>query len=92
MLPITTILIWCLALLLLTIGWARLLGFNKYRKTFIGYAIFQSLLSLALLAIEIDARNTPGNGGWMMIFVTIIQFHLGALLGIIALINKARHK
>ena len=53
MLPITTILIWCLALLLLTIGWARLLGFNKYRKTFIGYAIFQSLLSLALLAIEL---------------------------------------
>ncbi len=96
MLPITTILIWCLGLLLLTIGWARLLGFHKYRKMFIGYTILQSLFTLGLIIIEIDARSTPGNGGWMMIFASIIQFHIGTILGAIALIktmiNKTRNK
>ena len=36
--------------------------------------IFEILLTVCTLIIELDARKTPGNSGWIIIFTGFFQF------------------
>ena len=36
--------------------------------------IFEIILTVCTLVIELDARKTPGNSGWIIIFTGFFQF------------------
>ncbi|NNH36936.1 hypothetical protein HLH12_15615 [Acinetobacter sp. NIPH 2377] len=38
------------------------------------------IVAIVVFAIELDARKTPGNGGWSMMFNFIFQVYFGILL------------
>lgn len=44
------------------------------------------MITFLLLLIELDARNTPGNGGWMMMFFAVFQIYAGLAIGFVRLI------
>ena len=82
---ITTILIWSLVPPLIMLLWVWALRFPQtwVLKVCLGLEV---LIALLVLFIEIDARQTPGNGGWMMIFFAVLQIYLGVGLGVVRLV------
>lgn len=36
--------------------------------------VFEIVIAILAFVIELDARKTPGNSGWIMIFTAVFQF------------------
>lgn len=82
---ITTILIWSFIPPLIMLLWVLALRFTQ-TWVFKVCLAFEVLVILLVLLIELDARQTPGNGGWMMIFFAVFQIYLGVGLGVVRLV------
>ncbi|MDM1244058.1 hypothetical protein [Acinetobacter indicus] len=83
--PLSTILLWSVLPPFIMLLWIWALRFPQswVLKVCIG---FEVLVTLLVLLIEMDARQTPGNGGWMMILFTVFQIYVGLAIGVIRLV------
>ena len=82
---ITAILIWSFIPPLIMLLWVWSLRFPQ-TWVFKVCLAFEVLITLLILLIELDARQTPGNGRWMMIFFAVFQIYLGLGIGIVRLV------
>ncbi|MEJ2898149.1 hypothetical protein [Acinetobacter sp. NS-4] len=48
---------------------------------------FEIVIAILVFAIEIDARKTPGNSGWIMIFAAVFQIYFAVLLMLTRLVS-----
>ncbi|TCH64309.1 hypothetical protein [Acinetobacter sp. ANC 4862] len=59
----------CLGIIFLT--WLLRFPWSWLLKTVI---VFEIVIAILAFVIELDARKTPGNSGWIMIFTAVFQF------------------
>ena len=65
----------CLAIVFLT--WILHFPWTWLFKTVI---TFEIMVAIIVFIIELDARKTPGNSGWIMIFAGVFQIYFSILL------------
>lgn len=65
----------CLAIVFLT----RILHF-PWTWLFKTVITFEIMVAIIVFIIELDARKTPGNSGWIMIFAGVFQIYFAGLL------------
>lgn len=54
--------------------------------------VFEIVVAILVFVIELDARKTPGNSGWIMIFAAVFQIYFAVLLMLTRLVIWLRKK
>lgn len=54
--------------------------------------VFEIMVAILVFVIELDARKTPGNSGWIMIFAAVFQIYFAVLLMLTRLVIWLRKK
>lgn len=77
----------CLGIIFLT--WLLRFPWRWLLKTVI---VFEIVIAILVFVIELDARKTPGNSGWIMIFAAVFQIYFAVLLMLTRLVIWLRKK